>query len=302
MVEFDAPGTFRLLRHDGRFDIYRCIEQFENALRRSHGRLQDVVFVAEILDGTEKTLRILRERNQDPQRGPGRNRVDREEVLGSLKNQRTNHDVLNRLFAAVPDNRRHGDCRENFYYWVVDRVSHNRVFEGDHVTGVNVGKLAEGALFAVEQLQHQHPGNGFLQVRVDPGDGDADAAVGVAHLHPEDHRRPKNQRQDCERDQGQLPIHPGHDRDDADQHKHVLEDGNDSGGEHFIQRVHVRRNARYETTHRILVIEADVHPLQMAENLAAQVEHHHLPGPLHVIGLEEVTQKTEHQGTHVQSG
>src|SRR5262249_36055243 len=61
MVELNAAcacGCAWLIR---RCDVDRRIEQFEDAFARSHGGLQDVVLVAQVLDGTEKALRILHE-------------------------------------------------------------------------------------------------------------------------------------------------------------------------------------------------------------------------------------------------
>ena len=39
--------------------------------------------------------------------------------------------------------------------------------------------------------------------------------------------------------------------------------------------------------------------LQMAEDLAAQIEHHLLPGPLHDVGLRELQQEAEEQQADV---
>ena len=44
-------------REDGGFGV----EQSEDALAGCHGCLEDVVFVAEVLDGTEEALRVLNE-------------------------------------------------------------------------------------------------------------------------------------------------------------------------------------------------------------------------------------------------
>ena len=41
--------------------------------------------------------------------------------------------------------------------------------------------------------------------------------------------------------------------------------------------------------------------LQVAENLAAQIEHHLLPGPLHQVGLHELERKRKDQQPDVQS-
>ena len=87
--------------------------------------------------------------------------------------------------------------------------------------------------------------------------------------------------------------------DDSGQHENVFEDRNHAGGEHFVQRIHVRGNACDQAPDRILVVEPDVHALQVAENLAAQIEHHHLARPLHEIGLQIFEQKTEDDQTHI---
>src|SRR6516225_4571796 len=45
-------------------DCHRRVEQLEDALGARHGRLQDVVLVAQILDGAEEALRVLNEGNR----------------------------------------------------------------------------------------------------------------------------------------------------------------------------------------------------------------------------------------------
>ena len=58
------------------------------------------------------------------------------------------------------------------------------------------------------------------------------------------------------------------------------------GGEHLVQRVDIAGKPGDQPSHRIAVEEADVHALQVAEDLAAHVEHDLLPGPLHQVGLQ----------------
>src|SRR4030095_10225946 len=54
----DFTQAERLLRL---LDIYRGIQQLEDALRAGPGRLQDVVFLAEIGNGTKESFRVLNE-------------------------------------------------------------------------------------------------------------------------------------------------------------------------------------------------------------------------------------------------
>ena len=37
----------------------------------------------------------------------------------------------------------------------------------------------------------------------------------------------------------------------------------------------------------------------MAEDLAAEIEHHFLAGPLHIVGLQELEPETEDQQSHI---
>ena len=64
VVELDAARPFRRLGLSGRDDLGRRVEQLEDALARGHGRLQDVVLLAQVLDGPEEALRILHEGHQ----------------------------------------------------------------------------------------------------------------------------------------------------------------------------------------------------------------------------------------------
>ena len=72
--------------------------------------------------------------------------------------------------------------------------------------------------------------------------------------------------------------------------------------EHFVQRIHVAGDACYQAANRILIEERDVQPLQVTEDLAAQVEHHLLPSPLHDVCLCELKQKTEQQDADIHCG
>ena len=65
VAEFDTPGVVACDGVGWRDDLRFSIEKFEDALAGSHGRLQDVVFIAEVLDRAEETLRVLDEGDED---------------------------------------------------------------------------------------------------------------------------------------------------------------------------------------------------------------------------------------------
>ena len=178
-------------------------------------------------------------------------------------------------------------------------MRHDRVLESFHVDGVHVGKFVESALLAIEKLQHHHAADMLLHVGVDAGNGGANAAVGVTYLVAKNLGGVGDQRQDGQRDQRQLPVHAQHDGGNSGQHKHIFENRHHAGGEHFIQGVHIGGDTRNQAADRILVVEADVHVLQVAEDLFAQIEHDHLAGPLHEVSLQIVEQETEHNQSDI---
>ena len=89
-------------------------------------------------------------------------------------------------------------------------------------------------------------------------------------------------------------------RDNAGQHEDIFKNRNHARREHFIQRVDVGGHARHQPAHRVLVEKPDVHVLQVAENLPAQIEHHLLPGPLHQVGLDELQRESEDENPDVE--
>ena len=69
VVEFDGGGCARNRPGLGwRLNVRRCVEQFEDTLGGGHGRLQDVVLVAQVLNRAEESQSILEESNQHAQR------------------------------------------------------------------------------------------------------------------------------------------------------------------------------------------------------------------------------------------
>ncbi len=163
--------------------------------------------------------------------------------------------------ASEPDDAGNGNVGKNFNDGIVESVGKDRVLVGLHVAFVDVGKFAEGALFAIEQLQHHHSAYVFLKVSVDAGDGNADAAVGIANAVAKEFGGDGNERKHREGDQRQLPVHGEHDGNDSRQYEHILKNRDHARGEHFIQGVHVGSDACNEAPDGVLVIKSHVHAL-----------------------------------------
>jgi hypothetical protein len=121
--------------------------------------LKDVVLFAQVLDRPEEPLRILHESNQYTQ-GNG---------------------IADHLVSAEPDDACNCSGRQDFHNRIVNRMCLDSVFEGVHVGAVDFFELVVRALFAIEKLEHHDSGDVFLQIGVDSGDCNADAAVAFAH-------------------------------------------------------------------------------------------------------------------------
>ena len=77
------------------------------------------------------------------------------------------------------------------------------VLVGFHVDAVQFGELLARFLLAVEELHDGHAADVLLQESVDPGDGGANAAVGVAHVIAEEIGEQNHERQRRKRGQRQ---------------------------------------------------------------------------------------------------
>ncbi len=220
-------------------------------------------------------------------------------LAAELEAHAAGDDAAHHVLTAIPDHAGNRDRREKVDHGIVHGVGQDRVLERVHVAAVDLREALVGLALSIEQLQHHHAADMFLQIRVDACDGRANAPVRVPHPVAENLGRKDDERQHGESDQRQLPVHRQHDAENAGQHEQILEDRDHSRGEHFVQRIDVGGDPRDQPADRVFVVEPDVHALQVAENLAAQIKHDLLPCPLHEVGLQELEQKREHQQAEV---
>ena len=113
VAELDAAGAVAGDGVRGRDDLGLGVEQLEDALAGGHGGLQDVVLLAEVLNGAEEALRVLHEGDEDAE-GDG---------------------AVQDAEAAAPDDQRDGDGAEEFDRRVVPGVGEDGVGPGGHVLG-----------------------------------------------------------------------------------------------------------------------------------------------------------------------
>src|SRR6185312_746377 len=222
MLEFDSARAMRFFCDRRRGDFHRSIEQLEYAFTGGHGGLQNVVLVAQVLDGTEEALRVAHKGDQNAERRDRGDCMNHRQVVDELQSDRGDRPLVKDSIASEPDDAGNGDVRKNFNDRVIKGVGEDGVLVRLHVAFVDFGKLAEGALFAVEQLQHHHSTYVLLQVRIDARDGNADAPVRVADAITEELGGNGNKREHREGDECKLPVHGEHDGDDSGQHEYIF--------------------------------------------------------------------------------
>jgi len=88
-------------------------------LARSHGRLQDVVLLAQVLDGPEEALRVLHEGDEHAERGGAGEHAQ----------------------ASEPDDAGDRRRREHFDHGIVNGVREDGVLERVHVGAVDLLEL-----------------------------------------------------------------------------------------------------------------------------------------------------------------
>ena len=274
VAKFDFAA--RLDERDGvgiGLDGDRLVEKLENALRCSHGGLQDVEFLAEVLNGPEEALGIHCEFDKH---------ADGE---GAMKYAIT----------SVPENQSNGGKAQEFHRGVKERVGQDGVAPGKHVVVIAIGKFVLGFCLAIEKLHHAHARDVFLEEGVDAGNGSADAAIGVADVFAENQRDQQDAGQDGESIHSQMGVdfeqQASHDREE----KKVVDHGDDTGGKEVVERVDVGGDTGYQAADWVAIEIAHGQALHVAENLAPHVVHGLLAHPLHDANLHILREKIKRQ-------
>ncbi len=272
-------------------NLGRCVEQLEDAFCRGHRSLQDVVFVAEVLDRPEEPLRILDERDENAERN---HRVQK--ACMRLQCRRR----MQHCHPPAPDHQRDRNRAEKLHYRIVQSVGEDSIGPRLLVLVVDCREVVERPLLAIEQLHDTHARDILLREGVDLRGRNPLPPVTVAHVAAKKMRRIEDAGKHAQCEQGQQPAHPHHDRDDKRQHKDVFEDREDARGEHVVERIDVRGQARNQAANWIAIEERHMHLLNMAKDLAAQIEHDLLAGPLHHVGLHELEHKDQPERGEIQ--
>src|SRR5262249_54059067 len=242
------------------------------------GSLKDVVLVADVLNRLPQALGILQESHE---------RADGDRVL-------------NHLPAAVPDDRRDADGRDQVHQRVEDRVIKDRVDVGLQVRRVDVGELAEPLLLAIEELNGLSARNVLLRECVQPRDLGPNLAEAFARPPTEPGGGRDEQRHDRQRDEREPPVEVEHHPQRARDQHNVAEHFDQPRSEEFVERVDVGGQPGDQPPDRVGVVKRHLDGLELAEDLLAQVVHHALPDGVeqHVLKIPDAERDSERQNVN----
>ncbi len=225
------------------------VEHADDLVERGDRGEERVVELRELLDRIEEVREVEREREQ----GAG----------GHVA-------VVDEPPAVAEDDRR---CRraEQVDGREVDRVQDGRLVVRGPVTVVDA---VEGALLhrlARERLDDAHAGDVLRERGGDEAEPLADAAVGAVRAAPEPGRDERHRDQDGQRREREPDVEEEEDDGGAEQEQRVLDQARDPVGDELVERLDVVRDPADDHAGAVALVEAEREPLQMPEELVAQV-------------------------------
>jgi hypothetical protein len=112
----------------------------------------------------------------------------------------------------------------------------------------------------------------------------------------EDGRGDRHEREDGQRGERQFPVEGEENRGRTDQDERVLEEARDAVGYELVEGLDVVRQAADEDAGAVALVEAEREPLQVAEELVAQVGEDPLARPTREVGLCAAQEPVEDSG------
>ena len=243
-------------------DLGLGVEHRGDLLHRRARRLHLPVEVGELLE------RLEDEREQ-ADRGDQRADLERAVLVG-VGAEAEHRDARDRAEEL--------DAREE------ERVEPLRVVVRDEVLPVQVVELGAEVRLAVVRLDHRHPRNRLRELGGDRRDPLAHAQERAVRAQLEPARQHDRRRQDHERDEAEPPVEDEEADHRAEQGEAVRDEGRQALREHVRDGVDVRGEARDDPARLLLAEVAQRERGEVAEQVAADVEHDPLADPGEAAG------------------
>ena len=238
------------------FPVVVFVDQLENAIGRHESHLDIVETVGHRPHRTKEEVNEEDEGRQLPE----------------------SHRSMEHPLSAIPYQQGESEGHDDFHDREEDGVVKDSPDVRIAVGRIDVFKAPVFCLFPVEQLYHLHAGDALLHKGIEPGHLVAHVLKTVAHADAETVRGIHQQRQDTQRDQGQLPVHAEHEEEDDDDLEDIAGDGDQAGSKKIGDGFDITDGARHAGSDGCFVEEAHAQRNQVAVHVLAQQTHHFLSG------------------------
>ena len=264
VLEVDATLDPRQLERSGRIDHLRLLVEHADDLveRRDRGE-ERVVELRELLDRVEEVREVEREG---------------EERAGG-------HVAVVDEPAAVAEDDRGRGRREQVDGREVDRVQDRRLVVRGAVAVVDAVERLLLHRLARERLDDAHPGDVLGERGGDEAEPLAHVAVGAVRAAAEPGRHERHRHEHGQRRERQPPVEEEEDDRGAEQEERVLDQARDAVGDELVERLDVVRDPADDHAGAVALVEAEREPLEVAEELVAQVGEDALAGPAGQVGV-----------------
>ena len=263
-------------------DVRRLVEYVLDLVERGHGRKERVVELRQLLHRVEE----VREVSEEGDQRPDRDRAAEDEI------------------PAVAEDDCCRDRREEVDEGEVEAVQDDGLLVRIAVSLADLAEMPLVRLLARERLHDAHPCNVLRQRRRDGAQRLADRAVGAARALAEDRGRDGHPRHDRQRREREAPVEEEQDDRRPDERERVLDEARDAVGDELVERLDVVRQAANDHARTVPFVKTQRQPLQVTEEMVAEVGQHPLARPAGEVGLRVREHEPEHaddeEGDHDQ--
>ena len=188
--------------------------------------------------------------------------------------------------AAVAEDDRERDGGEQVDEREVDAVEDDRLHVRLAVAQSDRTEVRVRGFLARERLHDAHAGDVLRQRRGDEPEPLAHVRVRARGVPAEDDGRDAHERDDRACREREPPVEDEQQHGRADERERALHERRHAVGDELVDRLHVVREAADDHARPVALVEAEREPLQVREELVAQVGEDPLPDPAGEVRLD----------------
>ena len=195
------------------------------------------------------------------------------------------HNAVDNRYAAVPDNDRNGQGRQEFHHRRELALLADGPHRGLEIVLVHLFEPFRFIITAVEASNNADAGNGFLQHGRHVGQPFLHAPAGGMELPAEELDGHRHQGHNDQAENGELPLEINHGGKGADENGPFLHQHDEIGGHGSLQGTDVVGEITHDFAGAPFIKVSDRQLLQMLVKFVPQIPNHRLPDVPHEIAV-----------------